>query len=386
MRQNLTACSKSAPVCGIVGVYPEEGWHSMDLCAEMLLAHWKGDSNDLVAERLWPTFCRPAGRVPWLGRKHVAFNADRFLNRWGCYPRFLRRHLSEYAVFHVCDHSYAHLVHSLPRERTGVYCHDLDAFRCLLESDCQRRPRWFRAMMRRVLTGLQQAAVVFHSTLEVRRQIERYGLLDPERLVHAPYGIAPEFTAARNEDLSTDLVGQLPAGPFLLHVGSCIPRKRMDVLLEVFAAVRAEVRQLRLVQVGGEWTSTQREQMERLGISVAVEQLKGLTRQAIAALYRRARLVLQTSEAEGFGLPVIEALACGGIVVASDLPVLREVGGEAVVYCPVADVRNWTEAVLQLLQGKRQPPELAVRIGQAQRYSWSSHARTIAAAYERLLA
>ena len=64
----------------------------------------------------------------------------------------------------------------------------------------------------------------------------------------------------------------------------------------------------------------------------------------LAALYRRAALVLMPSEAEGFGLPLVEAMACATPVIASDIPVLREVGAEAAVYCAVADVPAWSAA------------------------------------------
>src|SRR5205823_211201 len=97
-------------------------------------------------------------------------------------------------AYHVADHSYAHLARALPAGRTGVYCHDVDAFRSLFDPR-ERRPAWFRALARHVLSGLQKAAVVFHSTLCVRAELERHGLVDPARLVHAPYGVAPEFTA-----------------------------------------------------------------------------------------------------------------------------------------------------------------------------------------------
>src|SRR5262249_4354991 len=137
--------------------------------------------------------------------------------------------------------------------------------------------------------------------------------------------------------------------PYLLHVGSPITRKRMDVLLEVFAVVRERFPNLRLVQIGGTWTPAQQAQIEGLGIAGRVEQGRGLSRAEVADVYRKASLVLQTSEAEGFGLPVIEALACGSPVMASDIPTLREVGGEAVWYCPVADIGAWAESAMRVL-------------------------------------
>jgi hypothetical protein len=172
----------------------------MDLCAEMLLAHLGSGSDDsLRPERICPTFRRRFTRLPIFGGRRSAFNADRLFNRHCDFPSHLRRIQAssprrEFDAFHVVDHSYAQLVHALPADRTGVYLHDLDAFRSLLEPNREPRPRWFRLMMRRVLTGLQKAALVFYSTAAVRSQVELHGLLDPTRLVHAPYGVCPEFT------------------------------------------------------------------------------------------------------------------------------------------------------------------------------------------------
>src|SRR5204863_7200184 len=126
------------------------------------------------------------------------------------------------------------------------------------------RPKWFRRMARHILAGLQKAQVVFHSTSAVREQIVRHGIVDPSKLVQAPCGIAPEFTNDRATKIK--LPSQLP-DEFILHVGSCIPRKRIDVLLDVFAEVRKAEPNLHLIQLGGEWSDLQSDQIRRLGIA-----------------------------------------------------------------------------------------------------------------------
>ncbi|MDJ0733712.1 MAG: glycosyltransferase [Nostocaceae cyanobacterium] len=371
----------------IISDYPEEKWHSMDLCAQMLLKHLQGEHALIQARQICPKFRWRFQQIPWLGKQRFAYNSDRILNRFWDYPRYLGQHVTEFDFFHIADHSYAQLVHVLPPERTGVYCHDIDAFRSLVQPEQQARPSWYQGMSRRILLGLQKAAIVFYSTTEVRKQIEHYQLVESSRLVHAPLGIAPEFFPSQDLGIADQKIQeQIGDAPFLLHVGSCIPRKRIDILLEVFAGIRAIYPQLRLVKVSGEWTVNQQEQIERLNLSQSIIHLQGLERSTIASLYRQASVVLLTSEVEGFGFPVIEALASGAIVVASDIPVLREVGGQAVVYCPLTDISAWVNQVGQILSNPRISPNIDSRLAQANKYSWSVHAQTIAQSYLNLAA
>src|SRR5262249_15498795 len=203
-------------------------------------------------------------------------------------------------------HSYAQVAHVLPGERTGVFCHDLDAFACLLRPN-GAVPAWRRTMVRAQLTGLQRAALVFYSTEQVRAQIEQAGILDPARLTHAPYGVASEFFSDSGE--SELPPGALPQRPFVLNVGSSVPRKRLDVLFRVFAAVRQRFRDLILLQQGAQLLADQLALIRDLGIGSALIQPPRLSRSALATLYHRAELVLLPSEREGFGLPLLEALA-----------------------------------------------------------------------------
>jgi glycosyltransferase involved in cell wall biosynthesis len=353
----------------------------MEFVAEMLLLHLHKEHSDrFEALAVRPRFFGLFESVPGLPAQK-AWNADRLVTRFITYPTQLAAARKSYRLFHVADHSYAQVAHVLPSERTGVYCHDLDAFSCLLDPN-GTVATWRKAMARTQLRGLQRAALVFYSTDQVRQQIEQAGLLDPSRLVHAPYGVAPDY-------FSDTGVGELPQGalpsqPFLLHVGSSMQRKRIDVLFRVFAEVRKKLPDLVLVQQGAELLPHQRDLIAELGIANALVQPPRLSRPALAALYHRAELVLLTSEAEGFGLPILEALAGGAAVVASDIPPFREVAADAAVYCPVGDVERWTETVVSLLDHPERRPAPSIREAVSRRYTWTAHAATIANAYARL--
>lgn len=353
-----------------------ELWPSMDLCADELLAHIPATVS---AADITPAFRHVFGYIPCAPR--AAFNADRLLNRHVLLPRVVRRISRRFDFFHIVDHSYAHLVNVVPTGRAGVYCHDLDAFRSILEPNREPRPWWFRRLAARTLGGLKCAAVVFHNSAGVSRQLVDAGIINANRLVHAPLGVSAEFAPLTSTPV--ELPFTLPV-PFLLHVGSNIPRKRLDVLLRVFAEFRRRGGRHHLVQVGGPWPTHLVEHITALGVSEWVTQVRGLARLQLAELYRRAATVLVTSEAEGFGLPVIEALACGTPVVASDLPTLREAGGTIVNYCTVADTGAWLRGLGLAIREPRDGVTYEKRVAQAARFSWREHARIIAATYQRL--
>ncbi len=361
---------------------PDEGAPSMDLAGEGLLGGLAAWPDQVAPTGLRPAMPRLARAVPGVGGRHAALNADRVVARFGIAEALALRIRRSYDLFHVVDHVYAHLVRALPAGRTGVYCHDLDAFRTVLEPSRHPAPAWFRLMTRATLGGVERAAVVFHSTLAVREELVAHDVVDPARLVWAPYGVSDEFgLEPLPEDRSAAVLAGLGGRPYLLHVGSALPRKRLDVLIDIFAAARREYPDLRLVQQGANLTPGHRERIDRLGLAGAVLQPGPVDRATLAGLYRGAAALLVTSDSEGFGLPVIEALACGAPVLASDIPALREVGGDACRYLPVADVSAWAEVVGELLGGGSVLPPRPARVAQAARFSWSSHARIVLDAY-----
>jgi glycosyltransferase involved in cell wall biosynthesis len=157
-------------------------------------------------------------------------------------------------------------------------------------------------------------------------------------------------------------------------------------LFEVFARLLRWHPELRLVQQGAALSEEQRAHVERLGIAHALTQPPRLERKTLAGLYRRASAVLVPSDSEGFGFPIVEALACGTKVIASDIPVFREVGGDAVLYAPVGDVERWAVAAKAVLAAAVDVPSRTQRIARAGLYTWRRHAQTILDAYRNIAA
>jgi hypothetical protein len=130
----------------VVCDYAEEGWPSMDLVGEMLCAELEArHSAALDVTRIRPPFVRRLSRAGAGHAAHTRLNADRVLNRFFDYPRALRQLRGGFDVFHLVDHSYAHLVHELAGARAVVTCYDLDASAaCSLQAPSGVRRRFAR--------------------------------------------------------------------------------------------------------------------------------------------------------------------------------------------------------------------------------------------------
>ncbi|HTY54511.1 MAG TPA: glycosyltransferase family 1 protein [Candidatus Binataceae bacterium] len=367
----------------------------MDLVADMMMDNLRAECGSAIkVMRVRPKMVSRFGYLPAFRRSHVAYSLDRLLNRFCDYPRHLAQRKEDFDLYHIVDHSYAHLVHHLPAERSIVNCYDLDTFRCLLEPEREPRSKLFRMMTQRILDGFRRAARVICASAATRDELLAHRLLVSDRARVIKLGIHPECAPKLGSFCDPETVRLLETQRRdhvdLLHVGTTVARKRIDVLLHVVASSRRYIPSLRLIRVGSDFTRPQQELVDRLDLKGSLLVLPFLNRRTLAAIYARAALLLQPSEREGFGLPVVEAMACGTPVVASDLPALREMGGPSSVYCPVADVSSWTETLLELLRERSEHPaqwnaRRLAAMAWASRFSWREHARQTFRVYQELL-
>jgi glycosyltransferase involved in cell wall biosynthesis len=365
----------------VIADYAEERWPSMDLVADMLMSHLATEH----AETVDATLIRPV--MP----ARLTRGFDRLAARFFDYPRVLAALPAAFDVYHLVDHSYAHLLHGLPSARTLVTCHDLDTFRAVLQPDDERRSLPFRLMTRRILSGLRLASHVACDSEATRGALMALAGFPEERLSVIPNGT--DTGGEPDADAAADVEAARMLGPRhfveLLHVGSTIPRKRIDLLLDIFAGVRKARPEVRLTRVGGPFTAEQRVRARDHGVLDAIHVLPFVDRATLAAVYRRSALALLPSDREGFGLPIVEALACGTPMVASDIPVLREIGSDAVTYCPVEASGAWVETILRLLRERETgaaawQARRAAGLERAAEFSWSRYTDGVVARYRAI--
>jgi glycosyltransferase involved in cell wall biosynthesis len=377
---------------GVVCDLREEGWHSMDLIADMLMQMLPEIAGGTIAAtRLCPPMTRRWTTLPWVGGTARAHLGDRLTGRLWDYPRWLAPRTGDFDLFHIIDHSYAHLVRALLPHPAVVTCNDVDAIEAALPGR-NKRLHPSRLLASAVLDGLARAAHVACISQTTKTLLLATGRLDPDRVSVVYLGVHPSCTPAPEPRWDREIDNQVGSQRLaLLHVGSTIPRKRIDTLLEVLRGVRDAMGDVVLLRVGGPLAPSQRNLAHKLGVADAIVEFPFVERPVLAALYRRAALLLLPSDREGFGLPLVESMACGTPVVASAIPALQEIGGDAATYCPAGASSQWISSVAALLRQRGGDPagwEARRRrcILAAARFDWISYASEMAARYAQTFA
>jgi glycosyltransferase involved in cell wall biosynthesis len=220
--------------------------------------------------------------------------------------------------------------------------------------------------------GLGLAEMLITPSEVVRRQaIERFRV-HPGRVVTVPLAAAAHFRRVDGRPRST---------PYFVFVGTLEPRKNLGPLLEAWREVRRR-HAVDLVLVG----------RTRADFDVALRPEPGLhvmgevADAELPGLYSSAVAVLYPSLYEGFGLPVLEALQCGALVIASRDPAIREVAGDAALLLEALDVRAWAQAMEACVTAPESMAAFRTKsLGRAQLFSWRRAARATREVYEEAL-
>ena len=204
-----------------------------------------------------------------------------------------------------------------------------------------------------------------------------FRVLPPEIKDFADSADSSAFVRARPRPIEKD------KRPFLLYVGSRIHYKNFAGLLAAYAAWpgRSEVA---LRVVGRPFSVAEKQQVQVLGVAERVVVETAVSDERLCWLYNHAAAFVYPSLAEGFGIPLLEALACGCPVVASRIPSSLEVAGELATYFEPSEQDSLVGALETAVSQGRQPERVQAGIARAAQFSWEQTAQLLLGIYREL--
>jgi glycosyltransferase involved in cell wall biosynthesis len=294
----------------------------------------------------------------------------------------LDRTLPGVGLFHATEH----LLPWLTQARSVFTLHDT-AYLHFPQHHLPRNRLFLRLMMPRFLARADAVIAVSEAT---RRDAERFYGLRGAKLRVIPEGVETRFRPLADSARLADVRARYRLPPrFILYVGTIEPRKNLVTLLEAYAALRAEEahKGLGLVIAGGRGWLVESffERLRGLGLEEAVTLTGYVPETNLPALINCAAVFAFPSVFEGFGLPPLEAMACGVPVVCSQASSLPEVVGDAGVLLPPLDARAWHEALGRVLLDPPLAAGLRQRgLARAAQFTWAAAARATLSVYQQV--
>ncbi len=259
----------------------------------------------------------------------------------------------------------------------------------------EAHPEWFRPkerFSRRFLTkkSAQATDIIFTvSQFSKSEIIKYYGILG-EKIVVVPNGVDKNFQPVKNEQSIEKFQNKHNiTGRTILYAGSIFNRRRLPLLMEAFKRLSKDYKDVQLLIVGENRTCPYQNLpalAHKLGISNKTHFFNFVDEHTLLLLYNVADIFVYLSEYEGFGIPVLEALACGTPAVSSDNSALKEIFPSAALLIAKNEVEELYKAVSQLLNDPQLCSELVENSKKLlQKYSYKETAREIMYYLENLM-
>ncbi|MCW2530250.1 MAG: hypothetical protein JWM76_5110 [Pseudonocardiales bacterium] len=243
-----------------------------------------------------------------------------------------------------------------------------------------RGARWHRAMVARAAQTADAVTVLTRAVAD--ELVEFVPALRPERVHVIGAGVSRSLL---DEPETGEVSPVVPPG-YLLSVATLEPRKGLDVLLEALARLGERAPTLVLAGQPGWGGIEPLEQAARSGLAPGAVRVMGRVSDAeLALLMRGAAAVVVPSRAEGFGLPIVEAMAVGTPVICSDVPAMVEVAADAAIVVPRGDAAALAEAILEVGQPRRRDELIRAGRLRATEFTWDAVADRARAVYAQLI-
>ncbi|HYN88210.1 MAG TPA: glycosyltransferase family 1 protein [Ardenticatenaceae bacterium] len=287
--------------------------------------------------------------------------------------------LGDYDIFHGTDM----VAPDVPKP-TVVTIHDLST---LLYPE--HHTRLHRLHLQWALPRtIKRAAAIITDASSTKRDLVARCAADPDRIHVIHLGVNHERFFARYRPEARQRAGRMLGiePPYVLALGTLEPRKNLPTLLHAYARLGPTVPKLVLAGARGWGEGPLFDLVRTLGLQDRVRFTGYVPEAVLPDLYAGSRLFVYPSLYEGFGLPVLEALACGAPVITSSSSSLPEVAGEAALFVDPTSVDALAEAMWRVLDNKRLRDDLRAKGPKhAARFNWERTARETLAVYDSVV-
>ncbi|MBW4425197.1 MAG: glycosyltransferase family 4 protein [Nostoc desertorum CM1-VF14] len=311
------------------------------------------------------------------------------------YETFWRHPLAvsrlEADIFHVIDQSDAHIAYGLHRANKPVVvtCHDLVQFIYPeILRDQSRLPALSMAMWKYSVGGMEKADHVITVSRNTAKDVNRILNIKPEQITVAPNGINPEFRVLPDAEVAKirEQCQRSPDTFCLLNVGSTHQRKNILTVLRVLKNLKEQGFPICLWRTGGNFTQEQKAFIREHHLELDICDFGNPDKAKLVQIYNAADVLLAPSLYEGFGLTVLEAMACGTPVITSNVSSLPEVVGDAGIMIDPNCPQAIADAVIELYKNATlYKSSIEKGLARAKLFSWQNTAEQVATVYEKIL-
>jgi glycosyltransferase involved in cell wall biosynthesis len=251
------------------------------------------------------------------------------------------------------------------------------------ESRLVRRARYRLPLMARWATRIITA------TEFIKKEVSEHLKIDPEKIAVTPYAPRHNFRPLERSETEQTRLRLGVEDVFVLFVGTIEPRKNLITLLRAFSEIlkNTELRpQLVIAGQEGWLVGETLNYVQSEGLSDRIKFTGYVTDRDLRALYSSCAVCVYPSLYEGFGLPPLEAMACGAPVITSDVPSLTETVGNAALLVAPTDVQKLARAIVEMLRDQEQRTHFS-RMGleRASQFTWERTARLTLDVYSKAI-
>ncbi|BAU05794.1 glycosyltransferase family 4 protein [Fischerella sp. NIES-3754] len=357
---------------------------SMDVYADGLVSGLKAVRPDWEIIELTPrSYSLTNKKTSWLQ------GIEKYYERYWRYPATVRQQVAD--VFHIIDHSDAHIVQWLRKTNQPVVvtCHDLINF--IYPENIQdqaKLPVVSMAAWKYAIKGLKQSDRIIC--------VSNHTAKDAMQLLHTPAarlkvvhnGVESDFYPLPAEEILAfrQQQGLTPDTICLLNVGSNHPRKNVITILQVLEILNSQGMRIHFWKTGADFTKEQKTFIQKHNLNSCIKYLGKPDKNILRQIYNAADILLAPSVYEGFGITILEAMACQTAVISSNVTSLPEVVGDAGILVEPLDVSAMVEAIQQIQQDSSYHQQLIERgLVRAKEFTWEKAASQVAEVYESLV-